>query len=298
MSTATLAQVPAFGRYMKQWRRQRGLSQLDLAVRAHVSQRHVSFIETGRSRPIEDVVHKVAEALEVPIRDRNILLEAAGLAPSYPEVLLSDGAAAPFRNAIRKMLESHEPYPGYVINRWWELIDANAAGRRFFPQTADRPFNFVDALLGPGPMREMIVNFSAVGWTCVRRLRREVADSGPDERLQALLERAEAYMKDIPVDIENPGSELVICPHFQIGDQLIKTVSMVSRFGTAREVTLDELRVELIFPRDEEGEAFFRHNAQAAQEPMPGNAHLLARDEKRARADDLVHGALRADKIL
>ena len=264
MSTATLGQAPAFGRYMKQWRRQRGLSQLDLAVRADVSQRHVSFIETGRSRPKEDVVHKVAEALEVPLRDRNILLEAAGLAPSYPEVPLSDGAAAPFRGAIRQMLESHEPYPAYVINRWWDLIDANAAGRRLFPQTNEGPFNFVDGFLGPGPMREMIENFAAVGWMGLRRLRREVADSGPDERLQQLLERAEAYMKDVPVDIEIPGSELVICPHFRIGDQVIKTVSMVARFGTAREVTLDELRVELVFPRDEEGEAFFRRSAQMA----------------------------------
>ena len=206
MSTATLSQVTAFGRYMKQWRRQRGLIQLELAVRADVSQRHVSFIETGRSRPREDVVRKVAEALEVPLRERNILLEAAGLAPGYPEVLLSDGAATPFRNAVQKMLESHEPYPAYVINRWWELIDANAAGRRMLPLTGDGPISLVDVFLGPGPIREMIVNFSAVGWMFLRRLRREVADSGPDERLQELLKRAEAYMKDVPADIENPGA--------------------------------------------------------------------------------------------
>ena len=109
MSTPTSGQVTAFGRHMKQWRRQRGLSQLELAVRADVSQRHVSFIETGRSKPREDVVHKVAEALDVPLRDRNILLEAAGLAHRYPEVPLSDGAAEPFRNAIRQLLETHEP---------------------------------------------------------------------------------------------------------------------------------------------------------------------------------------------
>ena len=264
MTTATLGQATAFGRHVKQWRRQRRLSQLDLAVRADVSQRHVSFIETGRSRPREDVVHRVAEALEVPIRDRNILLAAAGLAPSYPDVPLSDEAAAPFRGAVRQMLESHEPYPAYVINRWWDLVDANEAGRRLFPQTAEGPFNFVDGFLGPGPMRAMIVNFPAAGWTGLRRLRREVADSGPDERLRELLERAEGYMKDVPVETEIPGSDLVVCPHFRVGDKIIKTVSMVARFGTAREVTLDELRVELMFPRDEEGEAFFRGAAQMA----------------------------------
>ncbi len=262
MSTATPGQGTAFGRHLKQWRRRRGLSQLDLAVRADMSQRHLSFIETGRSRPRKDVVHKVAEALEVPIRDRNTLLEAAGLAPNYPEVPLSDEAAAPFRDAIRKMLESHEPYPAFVINRWWDLIDANAAGRRIFLQNGDGPINLVDAILGPGPMREMIENFSAVGWMFLRRMRREVADSGPDERLQELLERAEAYMKDVPFDIQGPGSELVVCPHLRIGDQVIRTVGIVARFGTAREVTLDELRVELVFPRDEEAEAFFKQNAQ------------------------------------
>ena len=262
MSTATLGQATAFGRHMKRWRRQRGLSQLDLAVRTDLSQRHVSFIETGRSRPGADVVQRVAEALEVPLRDRNALLEAAGLAPSYPEVPLSDEAAAPFRDAIRKMLQAHEPYPAYVINRWWDLIDANAAGRRIYPQLGDDPVNLVDMILGPGPIRETIENFSAVGWMALRQMRRDVADSGPDERLQELLERAEAHMKDVPVDTEGPGSELVVCPHFRIGDQVIKTVGLVARFATAREVTLDEVRVELVFPRDDEAEAFFRHNAQ------------------------------------
>ena len=246
------------------------MSQLDLAIRADLSQRHISFIETGRSRPRVDVVQRVAEALEVPLRDRNILLESAGLAPSYPEVPLSDGAAAPFRAAIGKLLESHEPYPAFVINRWWEMIDANVAGRRIFPLTGDGPISLVETLLGPGPIREMIDNFPAVGWTFLRHMRREVADSGPDERLQELLARAEAYMKDVPVDDENARAELVICPHLRIGDQVIKTVSMVARFGTAREVTLDELRVEFMFPGDEEAEAFFRIGAQAGREPVPG----------------------------
>ena len=114
------------------------------------------------------------------------------MAPTYPEVPLSDEAAEPFCKAVRMMLEAHEPYPAYVINRWWEMIDANTAGRRIFSQTGDGPINLVDAVLGPGPFREMIENFSAVGWMFLRRMRREVAESGPDEHLQELLERAEA----------------------------------------------------------------------------------------------------------
>ena len=183
------------------------------------------------------------------------------MAHSYPEVLLSDDVCAPFTNVIRIILESHEPYPAYVINRWWELIDANAAGRRIFAQTGDGPINLVDAILGPGPFREMIDNFSAVGWVFLRRLRREAAIAGTDERLQELLDRAEAFMKDVPVDVEGPSADLATCAHFRIGDQVIKTVSMEARFGSAREVTLDELRVVLVFPKDEEAEAFFRHSA-------------------------------------
>src|SRR5262249_10503383 len=146
-------------------------SQLALAVRADVSQRHLSFIETGRSRPREDVVHKVAETLEIPLRERNLMLEAAGLPPSYPEMPLSDAAVAPFGDAIRKMLEAHEPYPAYVIDRWWQLVDANAAGHRMFPHAGDGPLNCVDAFLGPGPFRELIDNYSAVAWTFLRRMR-------------------------------------------------------------------------------------------------------------------------------
>lgn len=237
MNMTTTGPATAFGRHMKQWRRQSGLSQLELSVRAGMSQRHISFIETGRSRPGEDVVHKAAEALEIPIRDRNSLLEAAGLVPSYREMLLSDDTVVPFRTVISKLLESHEPYPAYVINRYWEMVDM---------------------FLAPGPVREMIDNFAAAAWTFLRRLRREVAHSGNDERLQELLARAESYMEGVPADIEKPGTDLVVCPNLRIGDRLIRTVSMVARFGTAREVTLDELRVELVFPMDDEAEAFFK----------------------------------------
>jgi hypothetical protein len=104
----------------------------------------------------------------------------------------------------------------------------------------------------------MIDNFSTVGPVLLRHIRREVADPGPDERLRQLLKRAEAYMKDVLVDVTDAGADLFVCPHLRIGDQEIKTVGMVARIGTAREVTLDELRVQLVFPRGEEADAFFR----------------------------------------
>jgi transcriptional regulator with XRE-family HTH domain len=266
MGTTAPGRATAFGRHLKQWRRQRGLSQMDLAIRADTSQRYISFIETGRSKPRENVVHRVAEALEIPLRERNVMLMAAGLAPSYPEMPLSDETIAPFRNAVRRMLAAHEPYPAYVINRWWDVVDANAAGYRMFGHAGDGPTNAVDVLLGPGPVRDAIENFAQVAWIFLRRLRRDVAGAGPDERLHELLERAERYLKDVPDPAEDIGSELVVCPRLRMGDQVITTVAMVARFGDAHEVTLEELRVELMFPGDAAADAFFRQNAQPARD--------------------------------
>ena len=264
MSTRASDRATAFGRHLKQWRRHRGLSQLELAVRAGVSQRYLSFIETGRSRPGEQVVERVAEALEIPLRERNMILAAAGLAPRYPEMLLTDEAVAPFRTAVRHMLNTHEPYPAYVINRWWDLVDANAAGYQMLGFALDEPVNAVDILFGPGLVRDTVENFGAVAWAFLRRLRREAADAGSDERLHQILERAEGYMSDVPVPYDDAGDGFVVCPRWRIGDQVITTLTMVARFGNAHEVTLDELRVELVYPGDADAEKFFRQSAQAS----------------------------------
>ena len=205
--------------------------------------------------------------MDIPLRERNAMLEAAGLVPAYPERRLNDAEATPFRNAIRSMLNAQEPYPAYVINRWWEVVDVNAAGHRMFPDAGTGTASAIDAFLAPGGYREAIENFAAVGWTFLHRLRREVADAGPDERLEALLTRAEDYMRDVPPPADaDLGSDLVVCPRLRVGDCVISTVSMVARFGHARDVTLDELRIELVFPADDEAEAFFRAAAEAAGE--------------------------------
>lgn len=253
-----------FGQQLNYWRRQRGYSQLELATVANLSQRYVSFIETGRSRPREGVVLRIAEALDLPLRDRNSLLLAAGLNPRFPELPISDDTVAPFRAAIKHMLDTHEPYPAFVIDRWWNVVDANAAGWRFFPSPDNQVINAVDTFLAHGPVRDMIENFDTVAWTFVQRLQHEVAASGPDPRLQSLLDRAHSYLQDIPPPdwSQNPGPELVICPRLRIGDQVISTLSMIARFGNSREVNLEELRVELVYPADADADALFRTMAQ------------------------------------
>ena len=224
-----------------------------------MSQRHLSFIETGRSRPGTDVVLRLAAALDIPLRDRNRLLESAGLKAHYPEVELSAGVSAPFRAAISRLLAAHEPYPAFVLNRWWEVVDANSAARRLFPASADGVQNAVEAFLAPGGMREIIDNFAEVAGMYLRRLQAEVAEAS-DERSLRLLARAKELLADVDLGTDD-GDGLVICPRLRLGDEVVSTATMVARFGATREVTLDELRVELIFPADDAARAFFERRA-------------------------------------
>lgn len=248
--------VSPFGRLLKQWRQQRGVSQLALATRAELSQRHVSFLETGRARPGEETVHRLADALEVPLRERNSLLEGAGLPPLYPELPLDAEALAPFRAAIARILETHEPYPAFVVNRWWDVVDGNRAARTFLPLD-DGPVSFIELFFAPGPFRELVVNYAEVAWATLRRLRAEAAQTWADERLQRLVATAERHLADVS-ERRPSTAELVICPHLRFGDQIIKTLSVVARFGNTRELTVDELRLELMLPQDAAADAFFR----------------------------------------
>ena len=250
-----------FGRLLKLWRTHARMSQLELATRAEMSQRHLSFIETGRARPGVDVVRRVANALDIPLRDRNRMFSAAGLAPLYPEVHLGDAAAAPFRTAVRRLLEAHEPFPAFVLDRWWDVVDANHTARRLLPETPDGAPSAVEAFLAPGGLREIVVNYPEVASMYLRRLQSEVAEA-PDERLLTILARARTLLADVPlVDHDPEADDLVICPRLRLGGEIVGTVTMVARFGATREVTLDELRVELIFPADEAAEAYFRRAA-------------------------------------
>ncbi len=261
MQTINITNTPTtFGHMLKQWRHTRGQSQMDLGLNADVSQRHISFIETGRSRPGEDIVHKLTEALDVPLRERNSLYIAAGFPPLYPDIPLDDPFAAPFRTALTKMLETHEPYPAYVVDRWWNIIDANKVGHILFPNLTGQktPPNAVDAFFSPGPMQDMLDNLPEVAAQFHTRLKNEVLAAPNDIKMQNLLKRFEDFYKDIPPPAEKAGSELIICPRLRVGDMIINTVTMIAQFSHTRAVNLHELRVELVYPADEEAEQFFR----------------------------------------
>lgn len=263
------ANASPVGNALRSWRELRRMSQSDLAHETGVSPRHVSFIETGRSRPSRGMVLRLAETLDVPLRDRNAILRTAGFAPAYPEAGLTDAELAPFRQAIDRLLQQQEPFPAMVIDRHWNLVEGNAAAGRLFPEAgtasdtpSDKPVNVVDVLFGNPMYREMIENWDEVARFAILRLRRESAALGGDPVLDAMIARANAavdpaLLTSAPVTPDSP----VICPRLNIGGRIISTISTMAEFANAQDVTLNELRVELMFPGDADSEAFFRETA-------------------------------------
>lgn len=244
-----------FGTLLKHWRGVRRISQLDLALSLGMSPRHVSFLETGRSRPTEPTVARLCDGLDVPVSQRNALYRAAGLAPAYIERPMDDPALAPFRSIIRQLLERHEPYPAIVLDRMYKVVQTNRAASRLFP--LDRE-NALEVFLHPSTGPAMVENWAEVAWAALHRLRREAA---VDEALLPLLEQVEGWLADVPQPDEPSG--LVACARVRMGDRLLSTITTVARFDAAQDPLVDTLRIELMFPADDETAAFFHALAEA-----------------------------------
>lgn len=261
-----------FGQQLRAWRRRRGLSQLELAARAETTPRHVSFIETGRSRPGRALVLRLAESMNLPVRDRNKLLTSAGLPPAFAERDLGEESMRPYREAVEAILRHHEPYPGCVADALGRILMSNKAFRALWPGGGDQtPEENVDAFFAPGGMNTVIENWAEVAWAYVDGQRREAARTG-HPRLVALAERAARHLQGVPRPAVSGEGAPVVCPRFRFGDRVVRTFSTVMRFEHAAEVTISELRVELIFPADEEGDAFFRGLAAGADGGSGGAA--------------------------
>lgn len=265
MPTATASPSSSpFGQQLRLWRKQRGLSQLQLATLAETTPRHVSFIETGRSRPGREMVMRLAECMDLPIRDRNSLLSSAGLPPAYPERDLDEAQLRPFKMAVDAILERHMPYPAAAADGLGRLRLANPTFNALFPGAIGQaPEDAIDGFFGPGPARDMIENWEEVAWRYVESRRREAARAN-DPRLLALAERALRHLDGIPRPPQVNAASPVVCPRLRVGDQIVETFTTVMRFEHAAEVTISELRVELIFPVDEVGDRFFRSLAGQA----------------------------------
>jgi transcriptional regulator with XRE-family HTH domain len=242
-----------FGRGLRHWRRLRGVSQLDLASTAATTTRHLSFLETGRSRPSRQMVDRLGDALQIPLRERNRLLEMAGLAATYPQGELSDDDLAPFQRAIDRLLVSHEPYPGFVVDRHWNMVATNRGTERFLGATQER--NTVRLVLGP--WRPLIENFAEVARALLDRVGADRLRYPGDEELDELHREIHVALGEAPAPTASSSSR-VICPRFRIDGSLVRTITVAARFESVADITLDEVRVELIYPEDEPSERFLR----------------------------------------
>jgi transcriptional regulator with XRE-family HTH domain len=272
-SASMTTQASPFGARLRQWRQHRGLSQLSLAGQVGSTGRHISFLETGRSRPSRQMVLRLADILGIGLRDTNDLLHAAGLPADYPTAGLDSSDLAPYRAAVDRMLAAHEPYPGMVLDRHWTVVAANRPCQALFGPTVVG-INFVrDALTNPANA-QAIVNWPEVAWAGLDRLRNHQRRRPFDPELAQLVTVAEAALAGVSRP-EPATPHLLVCPWFRIGDQVIRTIAMVAQFDHPAETTLDELRVELMYPMDDTAERFFRRMSGHTD----GTAATAARDQ-------------------
>jgi transcriptional regulator with XRE-family HTH domain len=242
-----------FGRELRYWRQHRGLSQLDLAVTASSTSRHISFLESGRSRPSATMVDRLCEALEIPVRERNQVFLAAGIAAPYLDGGEEDASSAPFRFALESMLANHDPFPGLAMDRDWNVVLVNRAARSMLGEGNHN----LARLLFDGPLGNMVLNWEAMAWATFGRLRADATRYPESTVLSELRGLAETSLrgKKRPSAV---GSDLVLCPTFMINGVAVPTVTVTARFGAARSVLADETWLELIFPETEAGQALFR----------------------------------------
>jgi transcriptional regulator with XRE-family HTH domain len=253
----------AAGDLLRQWRQRRRLSQLDLAIAADVSSRHLSFVETGRSRPTSEMILRLAEHLDIPLRDRNALLLAGGYAPAYPERGLAEPELAAVRHALTRVLKGHEPYPAVVVNRWWELVDANAGialfTRHVAPALLEPPVNVLRLSLHPDGMAPRIANLPEWRAHLLARLHHQ-AEAAGDARLAELHEELAGYPggqapPPAPADVVVPLRYRVAGngPGNGPGNGQsaeLTFLSITAMVGTPMDVTVSELAIESFYPAD------------------------------------------------
>lgn len=256
------------GVLLRHWRDVRGKSQLELSFDTGVSQRHLSFIESGRSAPSRQTMLNIAQALDVPFRDRNELLVAAGFAPVYKEAAWNAGEMRSVSRALERVLRHHEPYPAIVMDRYWNVFMRNAAAPRFFNAFFDldarpEPRNMLHLMFDPAAMRPFLVNWEEASRSLIRRIHREAVGHTLDDRTRDLLAALLAYPDVDPrlriAYAEDPEPPLPMVPlSFAKDGQVLRYFSMVTTVGTPETIATQELRIESMFPADEATEAAHR----------------------------------------
>lgn len=261
----------ALGRLLKEWRGRRGMSQLDLAVAARTTQRHLSFIESGRTAPTRDMILRLAATMDVPLRQQNALLLAGGYAPAWSERALTEPSLAMVSRALDHMLAQHEPFPAFVVDRRWNLLRANAGAARLSefllgPAAEDAaPVNVAIALMSPEGLRPFIANWAEVALYFLRGVQADAqADGTPEtaelfDRLLALPDVG-SLSEGWPLDEHPPP---VLPMHFRHDGHSLRLFTTIATLGTPRDITLQEMRIECFFPVDDATDAVFRGWAMA-----------------------------------
>jgi transcriptional regulator with XRE-family HTH domain len=248
--------VTDVGVLIKDWRERRRLSQLELANEAGVSARHLSFIETGRSKPTSQMILRLAEELDVPLRAQNQLLLAGGFAPAHEERAVTDLSVV--NDAIEAIIQGHLPYPALAVDLGWELVAGNdamyAMAALAAPHLMEPPVNVIRVTLHPDGLAPYIVNLAQWRRHLVERLHADYA-ANPDPRLRELLDEIATYPGG--GEEAEPSGGLVVPMQLRVGDQVLSMFSTTTVFGTPREVTVSELAIEAFYPADEATRSFF-----------------------------------------
>lgn len=276
----------SFGSTLSEWRAVRQLSQLDLALLAGISQRHISFIESGRAQPSRDMIFKLADGLDLPLRTRNELFLAAGYAPVYPERRLDLSEMKAAREALEMILNHHEPCPAIVMDAHWNIVMLNEAAsrivnycveaealRQLFP---DGTINFVELMFAPNGLRPHAINWAHSRTALLRRLRRESAGnaSSPSEALRRRFDH-DAPPRGAEAALHGGGIDPVLSLELRVGDTRLRLFNTFTTFGTPQDVSLQELRIDMSFPADEMTRRFLEAAAKDGVEGALG-VHQLA----------------------
>jgi transcriptional regulator with XRE-family HTH domain len=256
-SSTQMMQQPEqeLGDLLRYWRRQRGKSQLDLSLDTGVSQRHISFVESGRSVPSRELLLSLAKTLGVPLREQNVLLLASGYAPVYLESTWNAPEMAVVTRVIDLMLRQHEPHPAIVMDRYWNVLKTNEASARFFGSFVDlserpKPRNLLDLMFDPNGMRPFIENWGEVALGLLQRVYREAVGHVTDARTIELLGHLRTYPGVEELSVPRKSEAPVLPITFIRGDERISYFSMISTVGLPQDITAQEFRIESMFPME------------------------------------------------
>jgi transcriptional regulator with XRE-family HTH domain len=256
-SSTQITQQPEheLGDLLRYWRRQRGKSQLDLSLDTGVSQRHISFVESGRSVPSRELLLSLAKTLDVPLREQNVLLLASGYAPVYLESIWDAPEMAVVARVIDLMLKQHEPHPAIVMDRYWNVLKTNDASPRFFNSFVDlskrpRLRNLLDLMFDPDGMRPFIENWDEVASGLLQRVYREAIGHVTDTRTITLLGHLRKYPGVKGLSVPRKSQDPVLPITFVRGDKRISYFSMISTVGLPQDITAQEFRIECMFPTE------------------------------------------------